>query len=106
MNKTQIIDQIKEKKTFLCVGLDPDIDKMPKHMMDEEDPIFEFNREIIDATADHCIAFKPNTAFYEAYGLSGIASLEKTITYININYPNHFLIADAKRGDIGNTSTM
>lgn len=106
MTKQQIIDHIKKKKSFLCVGLDPDIDKIPKHFMEEEDPIFEFNREIIDATADHCIAFKPNTAFYEAYGLSGISSLERTIQYINLNYPEHFLIADAKRGDIGNTSTM
>jgi orotidine-5'-phosphate decarboxylase len=106
MNKEKLIEQIKLKKTFLCVGLDPDVDKMPKHMLDEEDPIFEFNREIIDATADHCIAFKPNNAFYEAYGLSGIGSLERTIKYINQNYPDHFLIADAKRGDIGNTSTM
>ncbi len=106
MNKEKLIEQIKLKKTFLCVGLDPDVDKMPKHMLNEEDPIFEFNREIIDATADYCIAFKPNTAFYEAYGLSGIESLEKTLKYINANYPDHFLIADAKRGDIGNTSAM
>jgi orotidine-5'-phosphate decarboxylase len=106
MNKQQLIEQIKLKKTFLCVGLDPDVDKIPKHFLDEEDPIFEFNREIIDATADYCIAFKPNTAFYEAYGLSGIESLEKTLKYINANYPDHFLIADAKRGDIGNTSSM
>lgn len=106
MNKEKLIEQIKLKKTFLCVGLDPDIDKIPKHILDEEDPIFEFNREIIDATADHCIAFKPNNAFYEAYGLSGMESLERTIKYINENYPDHFLIADAKRGDIGNTSAM
>lgn len=106
MNKEQLIEQIKLKKTFLCVGLDPDVEKMPKHILDEEDPIFEFNREIIDATAEFCIAFKPNNAFYEAYGLSGIESLERTIKYINLNYPNHFIIADAKRGDIGNTSTM
>lgn len=106
MTKQQIIDHIKKKKSFLCVGLDPDIDKIPQHLMEEEDPIFEFNRELVDATADHCIAFKPNTAFYEAYGLSGIASLEKTIKYINMNYPEHFIIADAKRGDIGNTSSM
>ena len=106
MNKQQLIEQIKLKKTFLCVGLDPDIDKMPKHILHEEDPIFEFNREIIDATAEYCIAFKPNNAFYEAYGLSGVESLERTMQYINLNYPDHFLIADAKRGDIGNTSTM
>lgn len=106
MNKNKLIEQIKLKKTFLCVGLDPDVDKIPKHLLDEEDPIFEFNKEIIDATAEFCIAFKPNTAFYEAYGLSGITSLERTLKYIKTNYPDHFLIADAKRGDIGNTSAM
>ncbi len=106
MKKEELVAQIKLKKTFLCVGLDPDVDKMPKYILDEEDPIFEFNREIIDATAEYCIGFKPNNAFYEAYGLSGVESLEKTIKYIKLNYPAHFLIADAKRGDIGNTSTM
>lgn len=106
MNKQKLIEQIRKKNTFLCVGLDPDVDKLPKHILEEEDPIFEFNCEIIDATADYCIAFKPNTAFYEAYGLSGISSLERTLKYIKTNYPNHFLIADAKRGDIGNTSAM
>lgn len=106
MNRNKLIEQIKQKKTFLCVGLDPDVDKFPKHILNEEDPIFEFNRDIIDATADHCIAFKPNNAFYEAYGITGIESLERTIKYIKINYPDHFLIADAKRGDIGNTSSM
>ncbi len=106
MNKQKLIEQIKQKKTFLCVGLDPDLDKFPKHLLENEDPIFGFNREIIDATADHCIAFKPNNAFYEAYGISGIESLEKTIKYIKTSYPDHFLIADAKRGDIGNTSAM
>ena len=106
MNRKQIIEQIKLKNTFLCVGLDPDIDKIPKHLLEEEDPIFEFNRLLIDATADYCIGYKPNTAFYEAYGLSGIASLEKTLKYIKVNFQNHFLIADAKRGDIGNTSNM
>lgn len=106
MNRKQIIEQIKLKKSFLCVGLDPDIDKIPKHLLEEEDPIFEFNRQIIDATADYCVAFKPNNAFYEAYGLSGMESMEKTLKYINANFPDHFLIADAKRGDIGNTSTM
>lgn len=106
MNRKKLIEQIRQKKTFLCVGLDPDVDKLPKHILEEEDPIFEFNREIIDATADYCIAFKPNTAFYEAYGLSGIGSLERTLKYIKTNYPDHFLIADAKRGDIGNTSAM
>ncbi len=106
MNRKEIIEQIKLKKTFLCVGLDPDIDKIPNHLLEEEDPIFEFNKQIIDATADYCIGYKPNTAFYEAYGLSGIASLEKTLKYIKVNFRNHFLIADAKRGDIGNTSNM
>src|SRR6185369_18040490 len=106
MNRKQLIEQIKKKRSLLCVGLDPDIDKIPKFLLDEEDPIFEFNRQIIDATAAYCIAFKPNNAFYEAYGLSGMASLEKTIMYIKANYPDHFLIADAKRGDIGNTSLM
>jgi orotidine-5'-phosphate decarboxylase len=107
MKKTELIEQIRLKKSFLCVGLDPDIEKIPKHIKDhEEDPIYEFNKEIIDATAPFCVSFKPNTAFYEAYGLSGIDSLEKTIKYIKTNYPSHFLIADAKRGDIGNTSSM
>ena len=106
MNKQQIIEQIKKKKSFLCVGLDPDMDKIPAHLHEEEDPIYEFNTRIIDATAPYCVAYKPNTAFYEAYGLSGVSSLEKTIKYIKTNYPDHFLIADAKRGDIGNTSTM
>lgn len=107
MNRQELINQIKLKKSFLCVGLDPDVTKIPKHIIDdEEDSIYLFNKKIIDATAPYCVAFKPNTAFYEAYGLSGITSLEHTLKYIKINYPNHFLIADAKRGDIGNTSLM
>jgi len=106
MTYTELVEQIKIKKSFLCVGLDPDTEKMPKHLLSEEDPIYEFNKHIIDATAEHCVSFKPNMAFYEAYGLSGIHSLEKTMHYITVNYPDHFLIADAKRGDIGNTSTM
>ena len=107
MTRQELIHQIKLKNTFLCVGLDPDLEKIPKHIIEnEKDPIFEFNKKIIDATAPHCVAFKPNNAFYEAYGLIGIESLEKTIKYIKKNYPEHFLIADAKRGDIGNTSTM
>lgn len=107
MNREQLIKQIRDKKSFLCVGLDPDVTKIPKHIIeDDEDTIYLFNRLIIDATAPYCVAFKPNTAFYEAYGLSGMESLEKTIKYIKLNYPDHFLIADAKRGDIGNTSTM
>lgn len=106
MTRAELINEIKTKKTFLCVGLDPDIDKIPQFLLEEDDPIFEFNRQIVDATAPYCVAFKPNTAFYEAYGLSGMTSLEKTIKYIKQEYPNHFLIADAKRGDIGNTSSM
>lgn len=106
MTRAELINEIKTKKSFLCVGLDPDVDKIPQFLMDEDDPIFEFCRQIIDATADYCVAFKPNTAFYEAYGLSGMTSLERTIKYIKANYPNHLLIADAKRGDIGNTSSM
>lgn len=106
MTKEEIIKQIRLKKTFLCVGLDPDTEKIPQHLLDENDPIYEFNKQIIDATAPYCVSYKPNNAFYEAYGLNGIASLEKTIRYIKTNYPTHFLIADAKRGDIGNTSSM
>lgn len=107
MERIELINQIKSKKNFLCVGLDPDIEKIPKYLLEEEeDPIYTFNTKIIDATAPYCVAFKPNTAFYEAYGLSGITSLEKTLKYIKANYPNHLLIADAKRGDIGNTSRM
>jgi len=106
MNKQELIQQIRLKKNFLCIGLDPDLTKIPQHLLSTNDPIFEFNKAIIDATQEHCIAYKPNTAFYEAYGLSGWKSLERTINYLNENYPNHFTIADAKRGDIGNTSAM
>ena len=106
MTKQELIKQIKLKKSFLCVGLDVDINKIPKHLLDTEDPIFEFNKQIIDATHHVTVAYKPNTAFYECYGLEGWKSLEKTIRYINENYPEIFTIADAKRGDIGNTSTM
>jgi len=107
MNRQELIQQIRAKKTFLCVGLDPDLDKLPKHIVENEnDPIYEFNKQIIDSTAPYCVCFKPNTAFYEAYGIKGMQSLEKTIKYIKTNYPQHFLIADAKRGDIGNTSSM
>lgn len=106
MNRNELIEQIRSKKSFLCVGLDPDMNKIPKHLLNTEDPIFEFNKAIIDATHEHCVAYKPNTAFYEAYGINGWKSLEKTIEYLNKNYPNHFTIADAKRGDIGNTSAM
>jgi orotidine-5'-phosphate decarboxylase len=107
MTRKELIEQIEQKSSFLCVGLDPDMKKIPAHLLEEEeDPIYEFNKNIIDATAPYCVAFKPNNAFYEAYGLSGIKSLENTIKYIKANFPNHFLIADAKRGDIGNTSSM
>jgi orotidine-5'-phosphate decarboxylase len=106
MTTQQLVEQIKQKKSFLCIGLDVDLTKIPKHLLELEDPIFEFNKAIIDATHDLCVSYKPNTAFYEAYGLKGWQSLEKTITYINEKYPEIFTIADAKRGDIGNTSTM
>ena len=106
MTKAELIKQIKLKKSFLCIGLDVDLDKIPKHLLQLEDPIFEFNKQIIDATHHLVVAYKPNTAFYEAYGIKGWKSLEKTIDYLNENYPEIFTIADAKRGDIGNTSTM
>lgn len=106
MTTKQLIEQIKIKKSFLCIGLDVDLNKIPQHLLKEEDPIFTFNKAIIDATHHLCVAYKPNTAFYEAYGIKGWKSLEKTIKYLNENYPEIFTIADAKRGDIGNTSTM
>lgn len=106
MTKQELIQQIKEKQSFLCVGLDTDIKKIPAHLLDTEDPIFEFNRQIIDATAPYCIAYKPNLAFYECGGLKGWIAFEKTISYLKEKYPNHMIIADAKRGDIGNTSKM
>jgi orotidine-5'-phosphate decarboxylase len=106
MTTQQLIDQIQLKKSFLCVGLDVDLNKIPQHLLETEDPIFEFNKAIIDATHDLAVSYKPNTAFYEAYGIKGWLSLEKTIRYINENYPDIFTIADAKRGDIGNTSSM
>ena len=106
MNKQQLFENIKRKQSFLCVGLDTDIKKIPEHLLKEEDPIFAFNKAIIDATADLCIAFKPNLAFYESMGVKGWVSFEKTIRYIKENYPDQFIIADAKRGDIGNTSEM
>lgn len=105
MTTAALVDQIRTKKSFLIVGLDTDLDKIPKHLLEEEDPIFAFNKAIIDATHDLCVGYKPNIAFYEAYGLKGWKSLEKTINYLNENYPEQFTIADAKRGDIGNTST-
>lgn len=106
MTNSEIIAQIKKKKSFLCIGLDVDVTKIPKHLLDKEDPIFEFNKAIIDATHDLCVSYKPNTAFYEAYGIKGWQSLQKTIHYLNENHPEIFTIADAKRGDIGNTSSM
>ena len=101
MTRSELIAQIHLKQSFLCVGLDPDLTKIPKHLLSLEDPIFEFNKAIIDATKEYCVAYKPNTAFYEAHGVAGWQALEKTINYI----PKEcFIIADAKRGDIGNTS--
>lgn len=106
MNRQQLIEQIKTKKSFLCVGLDTDLKKVPQHILNEEDPIFAFNKAIIDATAPYCVSYKPNLAFYEAFGVKGLISFEKTVKYLKENYPHHFIIADAKRGDIGNTSAM
>jgi len=107
MTKQELFENIKRKKSFLCVGLDTDINKIPEHLFDEsEDTIFEFNKAIIDATADLCVAYKPNLAFYESLGLEGWEVLERTVDYIRENYPDQFIIADAKRGDIGNTSAM
>ena len=106
MTRQKLIQNIFNKKSFLCVGLDVDLAKVPQHLLKEEDPIFAFNKQIIDATADYCVAYKPNLAFYEAYGVKGLAAFEKTVSYIQQNYPDQFIIADAKRGDIGNTSKM
>ncbi|MFK5974293.1 MAG: orotidine-5'-phosphate decarboxylase [Flavobacteriaceae bacterium] len=105
MTTEDLIAQIHKKKSFLCIGLDTDLEKIPSHLLAEEDPVFAFNKAIIDATQHLCVAYKPNIAFYEAYGIKGWQSLEKTIHYLNTNYPEQFTIADAKRGDIGNTST-
>jgi len=106
MTTQELVAQIKKKKSFLCIGLDVDLEKIPSHLLNNEDPIFAFNKAIIDATHHFCVAYKPNTAFYEVYGLKGWKSLEKTINYLNETYPEIFTIADAKRGDIGNTSAM
>lgn len=106
MNRTQLFENIRRKQSFLCVGLDTDIKKIPAHLLNNEDPIFAFNKVIIDATAQYCIAYKPNLAFYESMGVKGWISFEKTIKYLKQNYPEQFIIADAKRGDIGNTSAM
>ena len=106
MDYNQLFEQIKAKKSFLCVGLDSDIAKIPPHLLQLEDPVFEFNKAVIDATAEVAIAYKSNIAFYESRGVEGWKSLEKTIHYIRTSYPDIFTIADAKRGDIGNTSQM
>ena len=106
MTRQQLIQNIKAKRSFLCVGLDTDLKKVPAHLLNEEDPIFAFNKAIIDATAAYCVAYKPNLAFYEAFGVKGLMAFEKTVKYIQENYPDQFIIADAKRGDIGNTSAM
>ncbi len=106
MTRKELFENIKRKRSFLCVGLDTDIKKIPQHLLSEEDPIFAFNKAIIDATAQYCVAYKPNLAFYESLGVEGWIAFEKTVKYIQANYPDMFIIADAKRGDIGNTSEM
>lgn len=109
MNREQLFENIMRKRSFLCVGLDTDVNKIPEFLFDREgdlDPIFEFNKSIIDATAEFCVAYKPNLAFYESLGLQGWDVLERTVEYIREKYPDQFIIADAKRGDIGNTSAM
>ena len=106
MNKKQLFENIKRKKSFLCVGLDTDIKKIPEHLKSADDPIFSFNQAIIDATADLCVAYNPNLAFYERLGVMGWTAFEKTVSYLRENYPDQFIIADAKRGDIGNTSEL
>jgi orotidine-5'-phosphate decarboxylase len=106
MKRNELVENIRRKGSFLCVGLDPDIKKLPKHLLSEPSPIFAFNKAIIDATAQYAVAYKPNTAFYESLGAEGWVVLQQTIDYIRQNYPDQFIIADAKRGDIGNTSAM
>ena len=106
MKTQELVEQIRAKRSFLCVGLDTDLTKIPAHLRNQPDALFAFNRAIIDATAPYCVAYKPNLAFYEAYGLAGWKALEQTMQYLNTHYPNHFTIADAKRGDIGNTASM
>ncbi len=106
MNRQELTQNIRRKQSFLCVGLDADIEKLPQHLLSEADPIFAFNKAIIDATAPYCVAYKPNLAFYEAAGVKGLMAFEKTVKYLRQNYPDQFIIADAKRGDIGNTSKM
>lgn len=106
MTRKELIASIQRKRSFLCVGLDTDLKKVPAHLLQEEDPVFAFNKAIIDATAPYCVAYKPNLAFYESMGVKGWIAFEKTVTYLRENYPDQFIIADAKRGDIGNTSAM
>lgn len=106
MTREELIKQIHAKQSFLCVGLDTDIKKIPQHLLQADDPIFEFNKAIIDATAPYCVAYKPNLAFYESLGVKGLLAFERTVAYLNENHPEQFVIADAKRGDIGNTSQM
>ena len=106
MTKQEIIKNIKRKRSFLCIGLDTDIQKIPPHLLKEEDPVFAFNKAIVDATAQYCVAYKPNLAFYESMGVAGMIAFEKTVAYIRTHYPDQFIIADAKRGDIGNTSEL
>ena len=106
MSKQEIIDNIRRKHSFLCIGLDTDIKKIPSHLLREEDPVFAFNKAIVDTTARYCVAYKLNMAFYESIGVKGIMAFEKTVAYIRTHYPDQFIIADAKRGDIGNTSEL
>jgi len=106
MTAAELFQNIQNKKSFLCVGLDTDVTKIPEHLFEDDDAMFRFNKAIIDATADLCVAYKPNLAFYESIGLEGWDVLERTVEYIRANYPDQFIIADAKRGDIGNTSKM
>lgn len=106
MTRKELIKNIKQRRSFLCVGLDTDLAKIPDHLLGSTDPMFEFNKAIIDATAPYCVAYKPNTAFYECQGIQGWQTLEKTVAYLKEKYPSHLIIADAKRGDIGNTSKM
>jgi len=106
MNQQELFEQIQKKRSFLCVGLDTDIQKIPEHLLERSDPLFSFNKDIIDATAEFTVAYKPNLAFYESLGSKGMISLEQTVSYVKSKYPNIFVIADAKRGDIGNTSNL
>ena len=106
MTRKELIASIQRKRSFLCVGLDTDLKKVPAHLLQEEDPVFAFNKAIIDATAPYCVAYKPNLAFYESMGVKGWIAFEKTVAYLRENYPDQFIIADAKRGDIGNTRAM